>query len=68
MTLRISKSPPILVPPLLTEGDLSALLAVTVNCVRRWRRSGRLGPFVRVGHARVMRRETFEAWMRSHEA
>jgi excisionase family DNA binding protein len=68
MPLQIIRSAVDALPALLTETHLAETLGVPISRIQRWRREGRIGPFVKVGYRRLMRREAFIAWAASREA
>jgi excisionase family DNA binding protein len=55
-------------PPLLSEQKLADILQVPLSRVQAWRRSGRLGPFLKAGTQRLMRRDALAAWVHAREA
>jgi hypothetical protein len=56
------------IEPLLTRTEVAVLLDVTPRTLRRWERSRKGPPSLKIGRAVFYRREAFEAWLQGLEA
>ena len=55
-------------PELLTADDVGAILGKSARTAQRLMSAGELGPYIRIGATRYLRRDTFQAALQEREA